>query len=147
LGLAIAAVTTLWFCTRERFSIKSEIVRSEKVHISKQPSENQVRYKAALPGSFQSEQSKTTQRANSQTPIKITRQPQRASQSTASSVKQNQKGKTARIHIVNRGETLSSIAYQYYGSSNKWPRIFDANRSRIKEPDKIREGIRLIIPE
>lgn len=54
---------------------------------------------------------------------------------------------TQRFHIVREDETLSAISQQYYGSPNKWQKIFQANRSRLKDPDRITPGTRLIIPD
>jgi nucleoid-associated protein YgaU len=52
-----------------------------------------------------------------------------------------------RIHIVQRGETLSAISQQYYGSANKWQIILDANRDTLKNPDSLTPGMKLIIPD
>jgi uncharacterized protein (DUF2235 family) len=51
------------------------------------------------------------------------------------------------IHVVEIGETLSRIAEQHYGDGKKWALIFDANRSRIADPDKIFIGQTLRIPK
>lgn len=51
-----------------------------------------------------------------------------------------------KIHIVHQGDTLSAIAGQYYGSANQWQKIFDANRSRIKDANRLTPGTQLIIP-
>ncbi len=55
--------------------------------------------------------------------------------------------KTTRFHIVRQGETLSSIAQQYYGSANDWRKILTANEKTIKDANKIALGTKLIIPE
>lgn len=52
-----------------------------------------------------------------------------------------------RIHVVKSGETLSAISKQYYGSSNQWQKILDANRSVLKNPDSLAPGMKLIIPD
>jgi len=52
-----------------------------------------------------------------------------------------------KFHIVSRGETLSSIACRYYGPPGQWRKIYNANRSRIKDPDKVQPGTKLIIPD
>jgi len=52
-----------------------------------------------------------------------------------------------RIHIVQRGETLSSISKQYYGTTTKWQKILDANRSILKNPNSLTPGSKLLIPE
>lgn len=55
--------------------------------------------------------------------------------------------KTERFHIVGKNETLSEVARRYYGSPGKWRKIYNANRSVIKNPDTLRPGTKLIIPE
>ena len=55
--------------------------------------------------------------------------------------------KAARSHVVRPGETLSSIAQQYYGSANEWRKILTANEKTIKDANKIAPGTKLIIPE
>jgi len=54
---------------------------------------------------------------------------------------------TQRFHIVREDETLSAISQQYYGSANNWQKIFQANRSRLKDPNRITPGTKLIIPD
>lgn len=54
--------------------------------------------------------------------------------------------KQVRIHTVSNGETLSSIALEYYGSSEYTQKIIDANRNALSNPDRIRAGTRLVIP-
>jgi len=55
--------------------------------------------------------------------------------------------KTTRFHIVRRGESLSIIARQYYGSSNQWRKILAANEKAIKDANKIAPGTKLTIPD
>ncbi|MDH7598083.1 MAG: LysM peptidoglycan-binding domain-containing protein [Sedimentisphaerales bacterium] len=52
-----------------------------------------------------------------------------------------------RVHVVREGETLSDIAERYYGTPNRWLRIYKANESVIKDPDRIYPGMRLVIPD
>ncbi len=60
---------------------------------------------------------------------------------------QAEKIKTQKFHIVRKGETLSEISRKYYDSANKWQKILEANRQIIKDVNKLRPGIKLIIPE
>ena len=53
---------------------------------------------------------------------------------------------TGRTHTVQRGETLTGIAQKYYGKASEYNKIFEANRDKVSDPDKIREGTNLIIP-
>lgn len=50
------------------------------------------------------------------------------------------------IHTVVSGDTLSKIAKQYYGDANSYMKIFDANKDKLKDPDKIQPGQVLVIP-
>ena len=49
-------------------------------------------------------------------------------------------------HEVKKGETLWKIAEQYYGDGNLYPKIFDANRDVLKDPNRINVGQKLRIP-
>jgi nucleoid-associated protein YgaU len=49
-------------------------------------------------------------------------------------------------HEVKKGETLWKIAEHYYGDGNLHPKIFEANKDVLKDPNKIRIGQRLRIP-
>ena len=49
-------------------------------------------------------------------------------------------------HTVEKGDTLSAIAKQYYGKASAWPKIFEANRDQLDDPDRIKPGQVLRIP-
>lgn len=51
-----------------------------------------------------------------------------------------------KIHIVTSGETLSSIAVQYFGTAAAWQKIMDANTGTLQSPSQLRPGMRLKIP-
>jgi nucleoid-associated protein YgaU len=52
-----------------------------------------------------------------------------------------------RTYTVASGDNLSKIAKRFYGDANQWKRIFEANRDIIKDPDLIRPGQTLKIPD
>ena len=52
----------------------------------------------------------------------------------------------AQYHVVQKGDTLSKIAEQYYGDMMLYPKIFEANRDILSDPNKIKPGQRLRIP-
>ena len=52
----------------------------------------------------------------------------------------------SKIHVVQAGESLSLIAKKYYGDPMKWNAIFEANKSKISNPDVIQPGQELVIP-
>ena len=56
-------------------------------------------------------------------------------------------GPAPKVHEVQSGDTLSSIAKQHYGDANVYQRIFEANRPMLSDPDEIYPGQMLIIPE
>jgi LysM repeat protein len=53
----------------------------------------------------------------------------------------------ARIYEVVSGDNLSKIAKKFYGDANKYTKIFEANKDQLKDPDKIKVGQKLKIPE
>ena len=52
----------------------------------------------------------------------------------------------AQFHTVERGDSLSKIAKEYYGDAMKYPVIFEANKPMLTHPDKIYPGQVLRIP-
>ena len=51
------------------------------------------------------------------------------------------------FYQVKSGDTLSKIAKEMYGDANKYPKIFEANKPMLSDPDKIYPGQTLVIPE
>jgi nucleoid-associated protein YgaU len=48
---------------------------------------------------------------------------------------------------VQSGDTLATIAQQFYGDPTEWRRIYDANKDAIgADPDKLKLGTKLTIP-
>lgn len=45
------------------------------------------------------------------------------------------------------GDTLSKIAQTHYGDANKYTKIFEANKDQLADPNKIKVGQKLKIPE
>jgi len=52
----------------------------------------------------------------------------------------------ANVIVVQSGETLSSIAQRYLGSSGRWRELFEANQHQISAPDQIAPGMELQLP-
>jgi nucleoid-associated protein YgaU len=53
---------------------------------------------------------------------------------------------TVEYYVIQKGDNLSKIAKHYYGNANAYPRIFEANREVIKDPDLIFPGQKIRIP-
>jgi nucleoid-associated protein YgaU len=51
-----------------------------------------------------------------------------------------------RTYTVQAGDTLSKISKQFYGDGNDYMKIFNANKDKLKDPDKIQPGQQLTIP-
>lgn len=51
-----------------------------------------------------------------------------------------------RTHVVQKKDTLFSLARMYYSDQSKWRDIYEANRGEIADPNKIRVGQKLTIP-
>lgn len=49
-------------------------------------------------------------------------------------------------YMVQPGDTLERIAEKWLGGASEWPHLYEANRSRIKDPNVIRPGLKLVIP-
>ena len=56
-------------------------------------------------------------------------------------------GQNQRRYTVKAGDTLSKIARDHYGKSGEYMKIFEANRNVLSDPDKIKVGQELVIPE
>ena len=50
------------------------------------------------------------------------------------------------FYTVKKGDYLSKIAREVYGEAKKYPVIFKANKTMLKDPDLIHPGQVLVIP-
>lgn len=53
---------------------------------------------------------------------------------------------TARTYMVQAGDSLSKISKHFYGDANQYMKIFEANKDKLADPDKIKPGMELNIP-
>ena len=53
---------------------------------------------------------------------------------------------TARTYTVQPGDSLSKISKEFYGNANQYMKIFEANKDKLTDPDKIKAGMNLVIP-
>ena len=135
LGLILAAVAAVWLSTRPSLSIKARTLRSRDAgSLDETTIDEQARFTTDLPNTVSTGTTTAIEAERSKVPAFTAHE-------------QTEKIKTPKFHIVRRGETLSDISYKYYGSANKWQKIYNANRKVIKDPRKLRPGTRLIIPE
>jgi len=52
----------------------------------------------------------------------------------------------ARTYTVQAGDSLSKISKQFYGDANQYMKIFEANKDKLADPDKVKPGMQLNIP-
>jgi len=87
----------------------------------------------------------TAANASVRTPVKaaaVTEQVQQAQTTAARHTAQS----VTTTYTVRSGDTLSRISQHFYGTTSKWNWIYQANRSKISNPDSIFVGEKLTIP-
>jgi LysM repeat protein len=70
----------------------------------------------------------------------------RTAAGTVALVRRDAPATAARTYTVRSGDSLSKISERYYGTSADWRWIYEANRSKISDPNDIYVGERLTIP-
>ena len=53
----------------------------------------------------------------------------------------------SQTYVVVSGDTLSKIAKHFYGDAGQYMKIFNANKDKLSDPDKIKVGQQLVIPD
>lgn len=56
-------------------------------------------------------------------------------------------GGQSKTYTVKSGDSLSRISQEFYGNANQYMKIFEANRDKLNDPNKISPGMELKIPE
>jgi nucleoid-associated protein YgaU len=69
-----------------------------------------------------------------------------AQPTSASAAKPDAAAPAARQHVVVEGDTLSKISRRYYGTSERWPEILEANRDILHDARNLPVGASLRIP-
>ena len=76
--------------------------------------------------------------------VVVKKETKKATSKSDAAPKTNPKNKGT--YVVKRGDTLWGIAKRYYGNGRLYPKIFNANRDKIKNPNLIYPGQKFIIP-
>ncbi len=53
---------------------------------------------------------------------------------------------SGQVYTVKAGDSLSKIAQQFYGNPSDYMRIFDANKDKLRDPNRVEIGQNLVIP-
>ena len=137
LGMVAIAAVAMFLATRQDLSIEKRMLQARNTEAVPQPIEvvEQPRFVTALPKKPVAKP--TLPPADIQTPqTKPSPTPAKPDET-----------KTKRFHVVAKGETLSGIAYKYYGSAGKWQKIYNANSNIIKDANRLTTGAKLTIPD
>jgi len=87
----------------------------------------------------------TAAHASVRTPAKATAVTEQVQQAQTTAARHGSQSVTT-TYTVRSGDTLSSIARHFYGTTSKWNWIYQANRSKVRNPDSIFVGEKLTIP-
>ena len=49
-------------------------------------------------------------------------------------------------YTIENNDTMQKISKKFYDSYSKWPKIYEANKDRIPDPNRIKPGITITIP-
>jgi len=49
-------------------------------------------------------------------------------------------------YVIKKGDTLSGIAQREMGGAHRWKYLYQLNKDRIKDPNKLRVGQKIVIP-
>ena len=50
------------------------------------------------------------------------------------------------VYTVQKGDSLYELARRFYNDQSRWREIWEANKNRLADPDKLQVGMKLIIP-
>jgi nucleoid-associated protein YgaU len=50
------------------------------------------------------------------------------------------------VYTVQKGDTLYKLARRFYNDQGRWRDIWEANKNRLADPNKLQVGMKLIIP-
>ena len=132
MGLVLVAAGAVWLSTRSSLSVRSRLLESRSVPEQQAPREtpSDTNFPSSISVAATSEVI-----------------PEQNEVSDFVVYDQTPTIKSQKFHIVAKGETLSSISSKYYGSSGKWKKIYDNNRDIIKDPNSLRPGTKLMLPD
>ena len=145
LGLALVISALIWLATRPSLS---PIARMSHFPDPEPPQDRGGSRTAPTANNFPANQAKIENAPHVESPtVSNRRQDARDTLTDSARYEQTEKIKTQKFHIVLKNETLTSISQKYYGSAGKWKKIYDYNQNKIKDPNKLIPGTKLIIPE
>jgi nucleoid-associated protein YgaU len=147
LGLVLVAAVTLWLSTRPSLSPEARVMRARAAEPAQDPARQPIPGVVDANLATGSSPVREAEVGQPGETASVSAEPRQQDTYDSTVYEKDEKIKTRKFHIVRRGETLSAISAKYYGSANKWLKIFDANRSRVPDANRIIPGTKLIIPD
>lgn len=146
-GLVLAAGVMVYVCTRPGLSPRASMLKqnNESFLQSSGQSPEQLSVDSLFP-SYDSNPAPGPAPQSEQISEPVRIQPQPVNDSPPQTVYAERSYQTQRFYIVRKGDTLSKISKVYYGTPNKWYKIFEANRDLLDDPDILKPGMKLRIP-
>jgi len=151
LGLTLVIASVLWLATRPSLQPEARIQQPGDTDSLQQSPEQPVGPSIAripAPDSYAGKSDNLNA-----SPVKISSDTNGAGEENENNnppdstiYEQEEKIQPQKFHIVQEGETLSKISSLYYGSGGKWQKILDSNRNTVTDANKIKPGMKLIIP-
>ncbi len=146
-GLVLVAGAMVYFCTLPGLSPRARMLKqnNESFLQSSEQSPKQLSVNS-LSQTYDSNPAPvlTPQPVQISEPVQI--QPQPVNDNPPRTVYVEGSYETQWFYIVRKGDTLSKISKKYYGSPNKWYKIYEANRDLLDDPDMLKLGMKLRIP-
>lgn len=78
---------------------------------------------------------------------KVSEAPLTPSASTTNSKTTSTGTKTTTTYVIKSGDSLSSISRKFYGTDQRKTEIYNANKTKIKNPTKLQVGVTIEIPQ
>jgi nucleoid-associated protein YgaU len=145
LGLMLVIASVLWLATRPSLRPEARMQRSHDTDSRQQSAEKSAGPAIARIPAPDSDAGQSDNLNVSS--FKISDENEQNNPPDSTIYEQDEKIKTQKFHIVRERETLSKISSLYYGSGGKWQKILDSNRDTITDANKIKPGMKLIIPD
>ncbi|MGA2069715.1 MAG: LysM peptidoglycan-binding domain-containing protein [Sedimentisphaerales bacterium] len=140
IGVTLAAAAVIWLATLPNLSARARALQAAS-HINPSPTTP-----ADISTPVSSPKPADTEIASDEPRVTSDAQITNNEQSTTNAERRTQNAEQQRIHIVQKGDTLSSISAKYYGSARQWRKILAANHDNLPDPNRLTPGVKLIIP-
>ena len=80
-------------------------------------------------------------------PLEVTDSPLESESALSETAQSKELPEIPETYVVQKNDTLQKIAQHFYGTTKKWIKIFEANKEKLKTPDRIRPGQVIKIPK